>query len=473
MLFNSFKYIVFLPILLLFYFVLPAKAKNYWLLLCSYFFYMSWNAVYGILLLACTVVSYAGAMLIQKEKNRKIILAVTLLLLFSSLAFYKYTNFILQNLFRVLRFAGIHSSVTLDIILPVGISFFTFQAAGYVIDVYRKEIDAEKNFFNYALFVSFFPQLVAGPIERSRNLLRQFDTCKKFDFDRAKDGVLIMLWGYFLKMVLADRAAIFVNNAYAHPYDTEGMSLIFATVFFAFQIYGDFYGYSLIAKGSARILGFDLMDNFKSPYCALNVQDFWRRWHISLSTWFRDYVYFPLGGSRCSKLRTSFNIIAVMALSGLWHGAGWHFIAWGILHGVLQVADRITHGVQEKLPKMLRRFATFFWICIGWCLFRAPSLKTALYSLKDMGGFILKHRRIHDFYNMGLGWTELKMLYFSILLLMAVDALNYKGVYVRSLIQKRSAFTQILIFSFSVVFIVAVGVWGGEYNAADFIYFQF
>lgn len=473
MLFNSFKYIVFLPILLLFYFVLPAKAKNYWLLLCSYFFYMSWNAVYGILLLACTVVSYAGAMLIQKEKNRKIILAVTLLLLFSSLAFYKYTNFILQNLFRVLRFAGIKRSVTLDIILPVGISFFTFQAAGYVIDVYRKEIDAEKNFFNYALFVSFFPQLVAGPIERSRNLLRQFDTCKKFDFDRAKDGVLIMLWGYFLKMVLADRAAIFVNNAYAHPYDTEGMSLIFATVFFAFQIYGDFYGYSLIAKGSARILGFDLMDNFKSPYCALNVQDFWRRWHISLSTWFRDYVYFPLGGSRCSKLRTSFNIIAVMALSGLWHGAGWHFIAWGILHGVLQVADRITHGVQEKLPKMLRRFATFFWICIGWCLFRAPSLKTALYSLKDMGGFILNHRRIHDFYNMGLGWTELKMLYFSILLLMAVDALNYKGVYVRSLIQKRSAFTQILIFSFSVVFIVAVGVWGGEYNAADFIYFQF
>ena len=363
--------------------------------------------------------------------------------------------------------------MTLDIILPVGISFFTFQAAGYVIDVYRKEIDAEKNFFNYALFVSFFPQLVAGPIERSRNLLRQFDTCKKFDFDRAKDGVLIMLWGYFLKMVLADRAAIFVNNAYAHPYDTEGMSLIFATVFFAFQIYGDFYGYSLIAKGSARILGFDLMDNFKSPYCALNVQDFWRRWHISLSTWFRDYVYFPLGGSRCSKLRTSFNIIAGMALSGLWHGAGWHFIAWGILHGVLQVADRITHGVQEKLPRMLRRFTTFFWICIGWCLFRAPSLRSALYSFKAMGGFILKHRRIHDFYNMGLGWTELKMLYFSILLLMVVDALNYKGVYVRSLIQKRSAFTQILIFSFSVVFIVAVGVWGGEYNAADFIYFQF
>lgn len=478
MLFNSFKYIIFLPVLLLFYFVFPAKLKNWWLLICSYFFYMSWNAAYGILLFACTAVSYAGAIALQKlqgceASKRKAVLAATLTLLFASLAFYKYSNFILQNLFRLLHIAGIKTSVQLDILLPVGISFFTFQAAGYVIDVYRKDIDAEKDFFRYALFVSFFPQLVAGPIERSRNLQPQFAEPKNFDFDRAKDGVFIMLWGYFLKMVLADRAAIFVNSAYAHPYDTEGMTLIFATVFFAFQIYGDFYGYSLIAKGSARILGFDLMDNFKSPYCALSVQDFWRRWHISLSTWFRDYVYFPLGGSRCSKLRTYFNIIAVMALSGLWHGAGWHFIAWGLLHGILQVADRITHGVQEKFPKMLRRFAMFFWICIGWCLFRAPSLKSALYSLKAMGGFILKHRRIHDFYNMGLGWTELKMLYLCIFILMAVDAFNYKGVCVRSFLQKRSALTQILIVAASVVFIVAVGVWGGEYNAADFIYFQF
>ena len=478
MLFNSFKYIVFLPVLLLFYFMLPAKAKNGWLLVCSYFFYMSWNAIYGILLFACTGVSFLGAMAIQKtdcgeSKKRKLLLAVTLVLLFSVLVFYKYSNFMLQNVFRALHLVGVHASVHLDILLPVGISFFTFQAAGYVIDVYRNDIGAERNFFRYALFVSFFPQLVAGPIERSRNLLRQFDSPKCFDFDRAKDGLFIMLWGYFLKMVLADRAAIFVNNAYAHPYGTEGMSLIFATFFFAFQIYGDFFGYSLIAKGSARILGFDLMDNFKSPYCALNVQDFWRRWHISLSTWFRDYVYIPLGGSRCSNLRMSCNIIAVMALSGLWHGAGWHFIAWGLLHGVLQVVDRMTAGVQEKLPRMFRRLATFFWVCVGWCLFRAPSLRSALHSLKAMAGFVLKHRKIHDFYSMGLGWTELKMLYLCIALILAVDALNDKGVYVRSYIQKRSALTQMIVIAFCVVFIVAVGVWGGEYNAADFIYFKF
>lgn len=482
MLFNSFKYIVFLPVLLLFYFVLPSKIKNWWLLVCSYYFYMSWNAVYGILLFACTAVSYAGAVFIQKtdgnNKIRKTLLFVTLALLFSSLAFYKYSNFVLQNAFRALRLAGIKLEVVknaphLDIVLPVGISFFTFQAAGYVIDVYRKDIEAEHNFFRYALFVSFFPQLVAGPIERSKNLLKQFERAKSFDFNRAKDGVFIMLWGYFLKMVLSDRAAIFVDNAYRNPYETNGMVLIFATIFFAFQIYGDFCGYSLIAKGSAKILGFDLMDNFDSPYCALNVQDFWRRWHISLSTWFRDYVYFPLGGSRCSKFRTYINVMIVMSLSGLWHGAGWHFIAWGMLHGFLQIADRITLNWQKKMPSILRRLATFFWIDIGWCLFRAPSLSSALYSIKCMGGFILKHRKIHDFYAMGLNGTELNLLWICIFVLLAVDAFNYKGISVRKYLQKCSAFTQILVVALSVIFIVAVGVWGGEYNAANFIYFQF
>lgn len=478
MLFNSFRYIVFFPLLLLFYFALPAKLKNWWLLLCSYYFYMSWNAAYGVLLLAYTIISYAGARLLQKTgsertKSRKTLLFVTLALLFSVLAFYKYSNFILQNACRLLRLFGVQREARLDVLLPVGISFFTFQAAGYVIDVYRGDINAERNFFRYALFVAFFPQLVAGPIERSKNLLRQFDTAKKFDFDRAKDGVFIMIWGYFIKMVLADRAAIFVDHAYSHPSDTDGMTLLFATVFFAFQIYGDFCGYSLIAKGSAKILGFELMDNFDSPYCALNVQDFWRRWHISLSTWFRDYVYFPLGGSRCSKLRTYANILAVMTLSGLWHGAGWHFVAWGVLHGLLQIADRITADFQKRLPALLRRMVTFFWIDIGWCLFRSPSLRSALHSFKQMGGFIVKHRMWHDFYKMGLNTREMHLLCLCILLLLAVDALNYKKIRVRDYIYKRSAFTQIAAVAASVIFIVATGVWGGEYNEANFIYFQF
>ena len=490
MLFNSFKYLVFLPVLLLFYFVLPLKLRNWWLLVCSYFFYMSWNAAHGILLFACTAVSYTGARLLQRDgggaKGRKLAFALTLCALFAPLVFYKYSNFLLQNAFRALRiFAGLAGAVgkpvvaasaqvpELDLALPVGISFFTFQAAGYIVDVYRGTVNAEKNFFRYALFVSFFPQLVAGPIERSGTLLHQFDAPKRFDFDRAKDAVFLMLWGYFLKMVLADRATIFVDSAYAQPYETEGMTMLFATVFFAFQIYGDFYGYSLIAKGSAKLLGFDLMDNFKSPYCALNVQDFWRRWHISLSTWFRDYVYFPLGGSRCSAVRTSLNIMLVMALSGLWHGAGWHFVAWGLLHGFLQLADRATAGIQKKLPVLLRRLATFFWVCVGWCFFRSPSLKVALHTLKSIGSFIAEHKQVHDFFYMKLDWTELKLLYVCIALLLAVDALNNRGVCVRREIQKCSAVAQILAVAAGVVFIVAVGVWGGTYNAADFIYFQF
>ena len=478
MLFNSLKFLIFFPLLLLFYFAFPKKLKNWWLLVCSYFFYMNWNIAYGLLLFACTVVSYFGAILIQQQnenpRRRKTLFAGTLILLFSSLIFYKYTNFLLQNVFRIARLFSEAETPRFDLILPVGISFFTFQAAGYVIDVYRKDSAAEKNFFKFALFVSFFPQLVAGPIERSRNLLNQFDSPKKFDFNRAKDGLLLMIWGYFLKMVLADRAAIFVNNAYSNPYETNGMVLIFATVFFAFQIYGDFCGYSLIAKGSAKILGFNLMDNFDSPYCALNVQDFWRRWHISLSMWFRDYVYFPLGGSRCSKFRTCLNIVIVMLLSGLWHGAGWHFVAWGLLHGILQIFDRITANLQKKLPKFFRMISTFFWIDIGWCFFRAPSLRAALYALKVMGGFVVKHRSIYRFYEQGgLNPSELKLLFFSIVLLLAVDVLKSKGFCVRQKIAESSLLTQMLVISLSIIFIVAVGVWGGTYNAQDFIYFQF
>ncbi len=483
MLFNSFKFLLFFPVLLVFYFALPAKLKNWWLLICSYYFYMSWNAVYGILLFACTLVSYAGALLIQntdeqKTRTRKIVLWVTLVLIFSALFFYKYTNFFLKNLFRVLNIAGINGifngeAPQFDIILPVGISFFTFQAAGYVIDVYRKELGCERNFFRYALFVSFFPQLVAGPIERSKNLLKQFESAKTFDFNRAKDGVFIMIWGYFLKMVLADRAALFVDKVYSHIYEMDGVALIVATIFFSFQIYGDFCGYSLIAKGAAKILGFDLMDNFKSPYCALNVQDFWRRWHISLSTWFRDYVYFPLGGSRGTKLRTYTNIMIVMTLSGLWHGAGWNFIAWGMLHGALQIVDRITIKFQEKLPEIIRRFYTFFWIAIGWCFFRAWSIGSALHAVKKMLMAVIAPGKVNISWVWEYYTNDIKFVWLFILVLLVVEALNYKGICVRKYLQKCSAITQILAVAFSVVLIVAIGVWGGEYNAANFIYFQF
>lgn len=246
------------------------------------------------------------------------------------LFFFKYFDFVISNINSILYTLNIEIfEPAFDVILPVGISFYIFQAIGYIIDVYRGEIRAEKNFFKYALFVSFFPQLVAGPIERSKNLLHQIDVPQKFSFERMREGLLVMLWGYFLKIVIADRIAIFVDKVYGNYMLYEGIYLSVASILFAFQIYCDFAGYSIIAIGVAKILGFQLMENFNAPYLAQSVSDFWRRWHISLSSWFRDYVYIPLGGNRRGKGKRYVNLLVVFIISGLWHGANWNFVVWG------------------------------------------------------------------------------------------------------------------------------------------------
>lgn len=314
MLFNSSEFLIFFPFVTLIYFILPKKVRQYWLLISSYYFYMCWNAKYIILILFSTFITYISGLLIEKIRNKayeqkkeiirkNIVVAVSFILSLSVLFYYKYANFAFAILGRALLSVHINLRVTqFDVILPVGISFFTFQALSYTMDVYRGEIYAEKNFFKYALFVSFFPQLVAGPIERSKNLIRQISEPKSFEFERARDGVLLMLWGYFLKIVLADRIAIFVDTVYGDIVAYPGYFIIVATILFAFQIYCDFAGYSVIAMGTARILGIELMDNFQSPYLSASVADFWRRWHISLTSWFKDYLYIPLGGGEKGKL---------------------------------------------------------------------------------------------------------------------------------------------------------------------------
>lgn len=329
MLFNSWQYLCFYPIVVLIYFILPKKVKNIWLLLASYYFYMGWNAKYIVLLFFTTVVTYIGSLIIEKYR-KKWILFLTLVLNFSVLFYFKYIQFAWNNLGHICNKLGIpFIEHKFDILLPVGISFFTFQAVGYTIDVYRKEIYAERNFFRYALFVSFFPQLVAGPIERSKNLLKQLDKTYTYSYDRMREGLLLMLWGFFLKLVIADRAAIFVDTVFADTNKYAGLYIVVATIIFAFQIYCDFYGYSVIAMGSARIIGLNLMDNFNAPYFSRSVAEFWRRWHISLSTWFRDYLYIPLGGSHKGKIRNYLNLMIVFLTSGLWHGSAWTYVTWG------------------------------------------------------------------------------------------------------------------------------------------------
>ena len=320
MLFNSVGFLIFFPIVLLVYYVIPKKIRYLWLLAASYYFYMCWNAKYAVLLFTSTVITYASGLLLEKakqadidelKKNRykKSVVALSFLSNLGILCYFKYINFILFNPTRAVSLVHIDLSVpAVDVILPVGISFYTFQALSYTMDVYRDEIYAEKNFFRYALFVSFFPQLVAGPIERSKNLLRQLAEPKKFDYNMAREGFLLMLWGFFLKLVIADRIAVFVDTVYGNYTDYGGYYLIVATVLFAIQIYCDFSGYSTIAMGAAMFLGIRLMENFNAPYLSLSVGEFWRNWHISLTSWFKDYLYIPLGGSRKGKIRKYFCI---------------------------------------------------------------------------------------------------------------------------------------------------------------------
>lgn len=486
MLFNSLQYLIFYPLVLLGYFLFPKKWKNFWLLCASYYFYMGWNAKYAVLLLFTTVVTYTGSLLIEKFRNRWL-LVLTAGVNFGLLFYFKYAQFAWNNLGLICRKLGIpFTDRDFDILLPVGISFFIFQAVGYTIDVYRKEIYAERNFFRYALFVSFFPQLVAGPIERSKNLLKQLDKTYRFSFDRFREGLLLILWGFFLKLVIADRAAIFVDTVYADTGKFPGLYLAAATVLFAFQIYCDFSGYSIIAMGSAKVIGLELMDNFNAPYFARSVGEFWRRWHISLSTWFRDYLYIPLGGSKKGTWRTYGNLMIVFLTSGLWHGSAWTYIAWGGLNGLFQVAERLTKGLREKVKKffsirensfshcLLQTVLTFFLVDFTWFFFRFKGFRDSFAALKQVvkgyNPWILFDGSL---FNCGLDRKQFYLLILSIGLLMAADWLKYHGICVRKKIMEQDFWFRWLIYVGGALFILVFGIWGGNYDARSFIYFQF
>lgn len=343
MLFNSYNFLIFFPIVTLIYYLIPQKIKYIWLLLASYYFYMCWNAKYVLILLFSTTITYVSGLLItrankckeehKKIKMKKIFVALSFIINLAILFLFKYFDFAIDNVNRVLsHFSMQIINPSFDVILPVGISFYIFQALSYTVDVYRNDVKAEKNFLKYALFVSFFPQLVAGPIERSKNLLKQVHEKHYFDGQRVKDGLLLMIWGGFQKIVIADRVAIVVDTVFNNFPQYGGMYIVVAAILFAFQIYCDFSGYSIIAIGAAKVMGFELMENFNAPYMSMSVAEFWRRWHISLSSWFRDYLYIPLGGNRKGKLRKYINLMIVFIVSGLWHGAQWSFIVWGALN---------------------------------------------------------------------------------------------------------------------------------------------
>jgi Predicted membrane protein involved in D-alanine export len=390
MIFNSFAFFIFFPIVLLGHFLVPFKYRWIFLLMMSYYFYLSWNFDLLYLILLTTAISYASSHIIEKTKSKKVkklALTVTITVCLGILFFFKYFNFLSHAVTGLLSAFGAQTpDVTLNVILPVGISFYTFQTFSYVIDVYRGDIKAERHFGYYALFVTFFPQLVAGPIERPDNLLPQLRAPHKPNTADATEGIRIALTGFIKKIVVADLASKYVNAVYNDPENATAPTVIVATVLFAFQIYCDFSGYTDIATGCARIMGIRLMKNFDRPYTARTIKEFWARWHISLSGWFRDYLYIPLGGNRCSTPRYLTNIFIVFLVSGLWHGADWTFVIWGALHGFYQIFGHLTKDVRGKIYARLKvnpdgavaarwkNAWTFVLVCFAWVFFRANNV---------------------------------------------------------------------------------------------------
>lgn len=467
MLFNSLHFLVFFPIVCIVYFLLPSlRWRNLFLLGASYYFYMNWEPVYALLLFSSTLITYLAALGIAKfpkQKDKRICLIGSLVLNLGILFLFKYYNFAAENLTLLLTQIGISIPMpSFGLLLPVGISFYIFQALGYSIDVYRGKTNVEKNFFTYALFVSFFPQLVAGPIERSTNLLQQFKKDHSFSYENVMTGIRLMLWGYFLKLVLADRCALYVDPVFNNvPYHNGG-SFLLASLFFPFQIYGDFAGYSLTAIGAAKVMGFNLMENFRRPYFATTVTDFWHRWHISLSTWFKDYVYIPLGGNRVSLVRCHFNIMTTFIVSGIWHGANWTFIIWGTIHGALQCIEKWLGWNKKqwnKREKMTHWALTFCVVCIAWIFFRANTISDAFQIIKSI--FTnpgVPYMRVADFLAIAL----------ALFIMFIKELIDEHRLKIR-ISDSPIWIIRHLYITFMIGFIILMGVLNGD----QFIYFQF
>lgn len=398
MLFNSIEFILFLPIVfLLYWFVFRERRwQNLLIVVASYIFYGWWDWRFLILIIFTSFCSFCSGLLLERYEGqrrvRQIVSTTNIILNLAILGVFKYYNFFVENLDVLFGVMGYHLDwVTTNIILPVGISFYTFQALSYTIDVYQEKLPATHNIIDFSAYISFFPQLVAGPIERATNLLPQFQKERQFDYEKAVDGCRQMLWGFFKKLVVADNCAYYVNNYWGDCEQFSGITILFLGILFTFQIYCDFSGYSDIAIGCARLFGFNLMRNFDFPYLSRNIPEFWRKWHISLMTWFRDYIYIPLGGSRCVKWKVIRNILIVFLVSGLWHGANWTFICWGLYHACLIVVVILfgktkSKGIiaEGKLLPSIKEFGqmtiTFFFVVIGWIIFRAENM-TQLMSL--------------------------------------------------------------------------------------------
>ncbi len=497
--FNTYEFLVFLPVVAIVYYIMPRKLKVVWLLLSSFYFYMSWNPKFIFLLIVSITVTYITGRLVEKYKFEnnvrlmKTTVVIGTVINIGMLVYFKYIGFMAQTFDRAFAklFGGgpVLYKIIPDIILPVGISFFTFQAIGYTIDVYRGEIVAERNIIRYALFVSFFPQLVAGPIERSKNLLPQIkdiDSKRIWNYEGIVRGLILTLWGFFMKIVIADRLSLITDPVFDNQSEYGSSMLILAAICFSLQIYCDFAGYSMIAIGTAKMFGIRLMENFNTPYFASDIRNFWSRWHISLSTWFRDYLYFPLGGSRCSKGKAYFNLMITFLVSGLWHGAAAKFIIWGGINGLLQVISREISPAKNRFYEFLNIskniiihfieiFVCFMIATVTWVVFRANSLRLAvdyylgIITKRDFRQFITEKT-----YNNIVSDRDIVILLVALSVLLLVGLVrNRRGKMLDEFLMSRCIVARISVMLFLLFYIILFGYYGEDVYTQPFVYFQF
>jgi len=496
MLFNSPSYILFFPIITSLYFIMPLKFRKIWLLLVSYYFYMSWNPYFAIVLLISTFSTWICGISIEQSREivkrdntkrdfSKIIIGACVIFNIGMLFMFKYSNFVIENLNAFLTLLKLNINVNkFDLLLPVGISFYTFQVIGYIIDVYRSKTKAERNLIHYGLFVSFFPQIVAGPIGRYSNLmlrLKQIGYVRE-SYNKIRDniqaGLPILLWGYFQKLVIADRASIFVDSVYNNYTSYHALDIVLASVLYAIQIYCDFDGYTNIARGCSKILGIELTKNFQQPYLSTSIKDFWRRWHISLTSWFTDYLYISLGGNRKGEIRRYINILIVFLISGMWHGASWHYVVWGGLHGIYLIVYNLKVKFSLKSEKtavllstkIRKIIITFFLVDFAWLFFRADGIENAFDIIKYT---LVNNIWIPSLPNQVFNYADISILLISILILLIVDICHEKRICFSAKLAEQEIWFKIIAYDIVIFFILVVGIYGAGYDVTKFIYSQF
>lgn len=480
MLFNSYKFLIFFPIVTVLYFLLPQKYRVLTLLAASSIFYIVFIPKYIFVLLTLIVIDYGAGILITRTKSRekkRIYLIVSILSNVGMLGVFKYFNFLSVNIAALIGFLHWNYSPNLlSVVLPIGLSFHTFQSISYVVEVFKGKQKAEKNILIYALYVMFYPQLVAGPIERPQHLLPQLKKGHEFNYNSVTGGLKLMVWGFFQKLVIADRLANFVNPVYNNPQRYDGISFIVATTLFAIQIYCDFSGYVDIARGSAKVMGINLVENFNRPYFATSVREFWRRWHISLFSWFRDYLYIPLGGNRKGDLLTARNIAIVFFVTGLWHGANWTFILWGLVHGFYLIIGVFLAKLGFRLKGWLGVLPTFILICFAWIFFRANSVSDAFYIsshlFEGIENFFLNIMDKNVIYNkvlIRLPFSDFLVAIIAIGFLIIVDMKRGKFSDFDGILSKKPSWFR---WGFYYAVILSILIYG-VFNQTRFIYFQF